>query len=317
MISRNRVKQSYFSHLHAVDAWTSCAVGSTSLVGAERMPGRAPPQSLEIEETTMTNFSSRSVSAKKTTMTVLVLLLMWPVAASAQLKVMISGGFSGAYEQLLPQFGRTNGIKVTTASAASQGTGPETIAAQLASGVPTDVVILSREGLTELIAANRIVAGSDVNLARTPLGVAVRAGTAMPDVSTIEGFKQALVKAKTVVTAGSTSGIWLTSDLLPRLGIADKVNLKLTPRGTGAMAMVAAGEADIAVMPVSEIMHAAGVDLVGIPPAEVQFVQIFSAAVVVGSNEMASAKRLIEFLASASASEAIKRSGMEPVATSK
>ena len=100
--------------------------------------------------------------------------LLWPMAASAQLNVLISGGFSGAYEQLLPEFERTSGIKVTTGSGASQGTGPQTIAAQLARGVPANVVILSREGLSELIAAKRIVAGTDVGLARTPLGVAVR-----------------------------------------------------------------------------------------------------------------------------------------------
>ena len=111
-------------------------------------------------------------------------LLFWPVAASAQLNVLISGGFSGAYEQLLPEFERTSGIKVTTGSGASQGTGPQTIAAQLARGVPANVVILSREGLTELIAANRIAAGTDVDLARVPVGVGVRAGTPKPDVST-------------------------------------------------------------------------------------------------------------------------------------
>ncbi len=104
-------------------------------------------------------------------------LPFWPVAAAAQLNVLISGGFSGAYEQLLPEFERTSGIKVTTGSGASQGAGPQTIAAQLARGVPANVVILSREGLSELIAAKRIAAGTDVDLARVPLGVAVRAGT--------------------------------------------------------------------------------------------------------------------------------------------
>src|SRR5450631_4415753 len=102
---------------------------------------------------------------------VVVALLMGPLAASAQLKGMTSGGFSGPYEKLLPEFERTTGIKVTTGSGSSQGTGPQTIGAQLASGVPIDVVILSREGLTELIAAQWIAAGTDVDLARTPLGV--------------------------------------------------------------------------------------------------------------------------------------------------
>src|SRR6516165_4333080 len=153
---------------------------------------------------------------------VILATLLWPIAASAQLNVLISGGFSGAYEQLLPEFERTSGIKVTTGSGASQGTGPQTIAAQLARGVPANVVILSREGLSELIAARRIVAGTDVDLARVALGVAVRAGAPKPDVSTVEAFKQVLLKAKTVAIPGSTSGIWLTNDLFPRLGIAEK-----------------------------------------------------------------------------------------------
>jgi len=248
---------------------------------------------------------------------IFVTLAVWPAAASAQLNVLISGGFSGAYEQLLPEFERTSGIKVTTGSGASQGTGPQTIAAQLARDVPANVVILSREGLTELIAAKRIAAGTDVDLARVPLGVAVRAGTPKPDVSTVEAFKQVLLKAKTVAVPGSTSGIWLKTDLFPRLGIADKVNVKATPRGSGATGMVAAGEADLAVMPVSEIVHAPGVELAGRIAPEIQFVQTFSAAVVAGSGDIQSSKRLIDFLASVRAAETIRSTGMEPVAASK
>src|SRR5258705_13690129 len=138
-------------------------------------------------------------------------LLLWPAAAAAQLNVLISGGFSGAYEQLLPEFERTSGIKVTTGSGASQGAGPQTIAAQLARGVPANVVILSREGLSELIAANRIAAGTDVDLARVPLGVAVRPGTPKPDVSTVQTLKQVLLKAKTVAIPGSTGGNLVTT----------------------------------------------------------------------------------------------------------
>ena len=231
--------------------------------------------------------------------------------------VLISGGFSGAYEQLLPEFERTTGIKVTTGSGASQGAGPQTIAAQLARGVPANVVILSREGLSELIAAKRIVAGTDVDLARAPLGVAVPAGTSKPNVSTVEAFKQVLLEAKTVALPGSTGGIWLRNDLFPRLGIAEKINVKVTPRGTDATGMVAAGGADLAVLPVSEIMHAAGVDFAGTLAPEIQFVQTFSAAVVAGSGDIEGPKRLIAFLASARACEAIRKSGMEPVAAAR
>jgi molybdate transport system substrate-binding protein len=230
----------------------------------------------------------------------------------AKLNVLISGGFSGAYEELLPQFEQTSGIKVTTGSGASQGTGPQTIAAQLARSVPADVVILSREGLNELIAAKRIVSGTDVDLARAPIGVAVRAGTPKPDVSTVDAFRQVLLKAKTVAVPGSTSGIWLTTELFPRLGVADKINVEVRPRGTDATAMLAAGGADLGVLPTSEIVYAAGVEFAGNIADEIQFVQTFSAAIVAGSGQIEDSRRLIEYLTSARASEAIRKSGMEP-----
>jgi molybdate transport system substrate-binding protein len=220
-------------------------------------------------------------------------LLAWPIAATAQVKVLMSGGFSGAYEQLLPEFERTSGIKVTTGSGASQGSGPQTIGAQLASGVAADVVILSREGLEELVAAKRIAAGTEVDLARVGLGVAVRAGTPKPDVGTVEAFKRVVLAARTV-SASSTSGIWLVKDLFPRLGIADKIDIKI-----------------------SEILTAKGVDYAGSLAPDIQFPQVFSAAIVAGSGEVDNAKRLIAFFASPHAAEAIKKSGMEPVANAR
>ena len=261
----------------------------------------------------MNYFSRGATNAAYRIILFVATLLAWPIDASAQLKVIISGGFSGAYEQLLPEFEGTSGIKVTTGSGASQGTGPQTIGAQLERGVPVDVVILSREGLSELIAANRIAAATDVDLARAPLGVGVRAGAAKPDVSTVEAFKRTVTNAKAVAVAASTSGIYFTSNLLPRLGIAEKVNVKVTPRATEATAMVATGDADLVVMPVSEILHAAGVELAGTIPAEIQLVQVFAAAIVVGSKEPDAGRRLIEFLASERAIAVIKKSGMEPV----
>ena len=257
----------------------------------------------------------RTASLTKRIIVVGAALLIWPTGASAQVKVLISGGFSAAYERLLPEFERTSGIKVTTGSGSSQGSGPQTIGAQLARGVPADVVILSREGLAELVAANRIAAGTEADLAQVPLGVAVRAGASKPDVSTVDAFKQTMLKAKTIGVPGSTSGIWLRTELFPRLGIAEKIDLKMTPRGAGATGMVAAGEADLAVMPVSEILHAAGVDFAGTIPSEIQLVQVFSAAIVAGSKETDASKRLIEFLASPRTSEVIRSSGMEPLAT--
>src|ERR1700722_5185582 len=123
-------------------------------------------------------------------------LFCFPGICSAQLKVIVSGGFSSAYRQLLPEFGRESGIHVTTASGASQGSGPQTIATMLAKGEQADVVILSREGLAELAAAGRVIAGSDVDLAQAPLAMGVRAGAKPPDIGTVDALKRALLQAK-------------------------------------------------------------------------------------------------------------------------
>src|SRR5262249_45520799 len=134
-------------------------------------------------------------------------VLLYAGPAMAQVKVIISGGFSTAYRQVLPEFEKSTGIKVTTGSGASQGKGPLTIASQLERGELFDVVIMSREGLEDLIHAGRILPGSDVDLATAAIGVAVRAGAPKPEVGTVEGLKRALMGAKTIAVPQSTSGI--------------------------------------------------------------------------------------------------------------
>jgi molybdate transport system substrate-binding protein len=228
-----------------------------------------------------------------------------------QVTVIISGGFSGPYRQLLPAFESSTGISVTTLSGASQGKGPETIGAQLARGVAADVVILSREGLTELMAEGRIVEDSDVDLATAALGAAVPAGARRPEIGTIAAFKQALLDAKVIAVPASTSGIYLTTEVFPRLGIKeDKV--RIMPRGSQSSALVAAGEADIAVQPTSELVHVAGLAYLGPIPHELQLVQTFCGAIVAGSKALEPARTLIAFLASERAAAAISSNGMQP-----
>ena len=233
--------------------------------------------------------------------------------ALAQLNVMISGGFAVAYRQVLPEFEKANGIKVNTGSGASQGVGPLTIAAQLQRGVLADVVILSREGLADLIAAGRIVAGTDVDLARVPLGAGVRTGVSKPDISTVAAFKQALLNAKTIAVPGSTSVIYLTTEVFPKMGVSDQITVSVKERGAQAAAMVAAGEAAMAVQPVSELVNEVGIDFVGRLPTELQLVQVFAAAVLTGAKEPELARKLIQFLASERTGVAIEKSGMDRV----
>jgi molybdate transport system substrate-binding protein len=234
-------------------------------------------------------------------------LLTFPAASLAQIKVLMSGGFSAAYRELLPEFEKTTGITVTTATGASQGEGPNTIGAQLRRGVPADMVIMSREGLAELLAEDRIAIGSDVDLGQVPLGVGVRTGTSRPNIGTVEAFKQTLLGAKSIGIQ-SSGAIYLRTKVFPQLGIAGALEAKLSNAGAAGLA---AGEAEIIVLPVSEILPYPGVDFVGAIPAELQFLQVFAAAVIKSAKEPQAAQRLIAFLASDKATPSVEKTGMK------
>jgi len=227
--------------------------------------------------------------------------------AQVQLKVIISGGFNAAYREALPEFEKTTGVIVTTTMGYSQGLG-DTIAKQLARGVPADVVILAKEGLAD-IDRSKIADGTQVDLAQTPTGVSVRAGAPKPDISTIEAFKHMLRSAQTVAIPPSTVGIYLSTKLYPQLGMAEEMVGKTTTDNSA----LRNGKADVAIRAVSELLDVQNSDFVGTIPKEIQFISVFSAAVVTDSQQPEAAKQLIAFLTSDKAAAAIKKSGMEPM----
>ena len=237
-------------------------------------------------------------------------LAIGPQNALAQVRVMTSGGFAAPLREMLPEFEKSSGISVEVILGKSQGSGPDTISAQLSRGVAADIVILSREGLDDLISANRIAPRSDIDLAKTPLGLSVRAGAPKPDISTVEAFKDTLLQAKSITYPSSTTGIYMATKLFPRLGIAGAVIPKSSNAGIAA---VAKGDAEIAIQPVSELLHVPGTDFVATLPMEIQYISVFSAARVAGSDRSGEAEKLITFLGSATAKDAIRNSGMEPL----
>jgi molybdate transport system substrate-binding protein len=168
---------------------------------------------------------------------------------------------------------------------------------------------MSKEGLGELLAEGRIIPASTVDLAQARLGVPVRAGTSKPDISTMEEFRHMLLRSKSI-NAVSTTGLYLTKKLLPKLGIAGEVTGKIKD---GTVATVATGEVEMVSRPVSELVNVPGIDFVGPVPEEVQYLSIFSAAIVAGSKQVDASQRLIHFLGSETAEAAIRRSGMDPV----
>jgi molybdate transport system substrate-binding protein len=227
--------------------------------------------------------------------------------------VLISGGFELAYRKAIPNFEQETGIRIETRSGASQGTGPKTIRYQLDLGAEVDVVVLSNEGLHELIDAGLIAEGSIAELATAPLAAAVQTGAPRFDVSSVAALTQSLLDARLVVMPGSTSGLFIQREILPALGVADKVRLLVYPRGTDSAAALAAGEADLALGPISELVNIPGVEPVGVLPDEVQLVQTFSAATVATAKNPDLAKRLIAFLESDKAEAAMRHVGMEPL----
>jgi molybdate transport system substrate-binding protein len=235
-------------------------------------------------------------------------------AGAAEIKVMTSGAFTAAYLELIPEFERTTHHQIATAYGASMGNAPDSIPSRLDRGEPVDVVILAAPALDDLIKHGKVVPGSRVDLVRSSIGIAVRAGAPKPDIRTVETLKDALLEAKSIAYSASASGVYLSQELFQRLGIADEIRGKCKRIANEPVgAVVARGEAELGFQQISELLPVAGIDYVGPLPPEVQKVTVFSAGIAVGAREPEAARALIQFLASPAVIPAITKSGLEPL----
>ena len=233
----------------------------------------------------------------------------------ATIDVMSSGGFSAAYQMLAGTFSDDTQITLRTVYGASMGGAATSIPSRLERGEPADVVILAREGLERLVAGGHVVAGSGIDLAASLIGMAVRSGASAPDISTVDAFTRTLLEAESIAYSASASGTYLSTQLFPRLGIADRLAEKsLRVVGERVGAVVARGEAVIGFQQVSELLQIEGVTYVGTIPTEVQKVTIFSAGITTRAQDPDAAAALIDFLASLQAAPIVARTGMEPLA---
>ena len=241
-------------------------------------------------------------------------LLLAASARAEEIRVLTSGGFTAPYLELAPQFERATRHTVTSIFGASMGGAPDSIPVRLARGEPADVVIVTAEALEQLIDQGRIVAGTRVDLVRSRIGMAVRAGASKPDISTVEALTRTLLQAKSIAFSASASGTYLSTELFPRLGIADRIEAKIRRIESERVgAVVARGEAEIGFQQVSELLPIAGIDYVGPLPDEVQRVSIFSAGVAARAAQPDAARALIDFLASPAAVPTIRKFGLEPL----
>jgi molybdate transport system substrate-binding protein len=245
-----------------------------------------------------------------------VLVLLTAVAAGAdEIKVMTSGAFSAALRELAPAFERASGDTLVIVSGGSVAGAPDSIPDRLQRGERADVLIMAGAGIDELIKAGRAVPGSRVDLARSSIGLAVRAGAPRPDIGTVDALTRALLQAKSVAYSSSVSGVYVSTELFQRLGIAAQMapkSRKVESEPVGQI--VARGEAELGFQQISELRPVAGIDVVGPLPADVQRVTVFSAATGAGSPNPSGGRALITFLSSPAAIPVITRSGLDPVA---
>jgi molybdate transport system substrate-binding protein len=242
-------------------------------------------------------------------------LLLTGAVDAAEVRVMISGGLTAAYNALVPEFERQTGNKVITAYGPSMGTTVNAIPARLGRGEPADVLIMVGYALDDLAKQGKVIPDSRVELVKSPIGVSVKAGAPKPDISSAEAVKHALLAAKSVAYSDSASGVYVSTEMFQRLGIAEEMKdkAKMIPAEPVA-GVVARGDAEIGFQQISEMLPVPGIDIVGPLPPDLQKITVFSAGISTASREPDAGKALIKFLASPAASAAIVKSGMEPIA---
>ena len=223
-------------------------------------------------------------------------------------RVLSTLALKGAVHSLAGHYDAASGVRIDADFAPTLA-----LLDRLRGGERADVVILTREGLDDMAREGRVVADSCVDLARSYVGIAVKAGSVHPDIATELALRAALLAARSVAYSRiGASGI-LFAQLIERLGIASEINAraKIIPSGLTAERLVA-GEADLAVQQISELKQVAGIEVVGPIPRELQTPAVFSAGRMAASGKAALSDRLLRFLASSAVAPVLRESGLEP-----
>jgi molybdate transport system substrate-binding protein len=235
-------------------------------------------------------------------------LLFAGTARADEIRVMASNAFREAYLELVPPFEQASKHKVVTSFVGSAD-----IMKRMKAGESTDLVILAANSVDELIELGKVVPGSRVDLAKSGVGVAVRAGAPKPDIRSGGALKLALLAAKSIGYSSGPSGVYLAG-LFQRMGIAEelKPKIKQTPPGVAVGDRIARGEVEIGFQQVSELLSINGVDFLGPLPPDIQQITVFSASLHVSAKDPGAARALVRFLTSPAAVPVIRKAGMEP-----
>jgi molybdate transport system substrate-binding protein len=244
-----------------------------------------------------------------TAATIGIAIMLAPGANAAEVKVVASNGLKAVIEALAPIYERTSEHKLK----AVYGTAVP-LKRQIDGGEPFDVAVLTPPLVQDLVQSGKVAAGSTSDVAKTGIGVAIRAGAPKPDVSTVDAFKRALLNAKSIIySKEGQSGTYMAS-LIERLGLTEQLKSKiiLETRGGQSIHEVAAGNAEIGFSLISEILPVAGAAFAGPLPADIQSYVVLTAGVAAGAKDAGAAKGFIDFLKSPAAAPVLKDKGMEP-----
>lgn len=245
-------------------------------------------------------------------------LAMAGTASAADVHVMISAGFFGVYSDLKSDFERATGHRLVTTRGPSMGDSPEAIPTRLARGEAADVVIMDGGATDELGHRGLVRPDSKRDLARSLIGMVVKAGAQKPDIGSVEALKSTLLNAKSIAYSDSGSGTYLSTTLFPKLGIAGQImgksrKVRGPPSGEPVAAVVARGEAEIGFQQVAELIHVPGVTFVSTIPSDVQPPTFFSGALTKNVKEAEGAAALLRFLSSEEAAPVITKAGLIPM----
>jgi molybdate transport system substrate-binding protein len=235
-------------------------------------------------------------------------------ACAAEITVMSSGGFTAALQSLAKDFTKATGNEVKIVLGPSMGTAEDAIPVRLARGEQADLLVMVGYALGGLIDKGVVRADSRVDLADSKIAMAVRAGAARPDISTIEAFKKALLAAKSIAYSDSASGVYIEKEMYGKLGLANELKPKsrmIVSERVGNV--VARGDAEVGFQQVSELLPVKGIEFLGPIPAEVQKVTTFSAGIPVAAKDPDTARALLRFLASPEARKTVVETGLEPI----
>jgi molybdate transport system substrate-binding protein len=220
-----------------------------------------------------------------------------------------SNGVREVVLDLLPEFERGVGAKTEITWASTN-----MLMDQIAAGASGDLTILTAEAIDDLIGQGKVVAGSRVDLARSEIGMAVRAGARQPDISSAEALKATLLAAKSIAYSKTgISGVYFPT-VLDKLGIAAAVASKIVnpPPGVFVGVVVADGRAEIGFQQISELLPVPGIEIVGSLPDPVQKITVFSAGIFTGAKDAATARALVAALTSEAARAVYAHKGMTP-----